>query len=179
MAHGQLFVVLIQCVAPVLSLYGWWVRTCGTYPELPHCYYHMAGRYLLGCLLHVWPHCYMYHCMTGWYLLVVLTHMAPLLPLYGRWVSSSGTYPVWGPSVTTVTPVCGGGPNQTADPVYNGHIQLTLQIGQIHTHLCPGSRPASLGPLQSKTSNVNHTPIATITRGPWATSLTWENSSNH
>ena len=120
------------------------------------------GSYL-WCLPCVWPHCY--HCMTGGYLLVVLTPcVAPVLPLYDRWLSTCGAYPLCGPIVTAVTPVCGGGSNQTADPVYNGHIQLTLQIGQIHTHLCPGPRPASLGPLQSKTSNVNHTLISTIKR---------------
>ena len=182
MTSGQLLVVIIKCVAPVLSLYGWWVSTCtcgaysvrgpivttvrlvdiylGAYsvcgPIVTCTTVRPVGTYLyLPC---VWPQCY--HCMTGGYLLVVLTLcVAPVLPLYDWWVSTCGTYPVCGPIVTAVTPVCGGGSNQTADPVYNGHIQLTLQIGQIHTHLCPGPRPASLGPLQSKISNVNHTPI--------------------
>ena len=32
MTGRQLLVVIIQCVASVLSLYGWWVSTCGAYP---------------------------------------------------------------------------------------------------------------------------------------------------
>ena len=169
MASGQLLVVLIPCVPPVLPLYDWWVSTCGTYPMCGPIVttVRLVGIYLgaysvcgfivtcttvwlvvifLWCLPRVWPHYYMYHCttmgtylwylpcvwpqcyncMTGGYLLVVLTPcVAPLLPLfdwwyllvvltpcvapvswlYGWWVSTCGTYPVCGPSVTTVWPV--------------------------------------------------------------------------